>query len=133
MDSTLICRNDKIITSANIIQRITSFAVCFPNHGIIISKIYTPLMTITIYISHLLLVVTFCIYEYLMFLFFPSAEAIYTYCGGNLTVTGGTPTAGIFATYPAPYLSLMCGFIDQVARLHLRTPVTGHITHKAFS
>ncbi|KAM3621722.1 uncharacterized protein V6R79_015128 [Siganus canaliculatus] len=41
-------------------------------------------------------------------------EAIYDYCGGNLTVTGAKATAGIFATYPAPYLSLMAGFIDQV-------------------
>lgn len=41
-------------------------------------------------------------------------EAIHTYCGGNLTVTGERATAGIFATYPAPYLSLTAGFIDQV-------------------
>ncbi|XP_008318637.1 aquaporin-7 [Cynoglossus semilaevis] len=41
-------------------------------------------------------------------------EAIHDYCGGNLTVTGDRATAGIFATYPAPYLSLMAGFIDQV-------------------
>lgn len=41
-------------------------------------------------------------------------EAIYDYCGGNLTVTGAKATAGIFATYPAPYLSLMGGFVDQV-------------------
>ncbi|XP_047439423.1 aquaporin-7 isoform X1 [Mugil cephalus] len=41
-------------------------------------------------------------------------EAIYDYCGGNLTVTGARATAGIFATYPAPYLSLMAGFVDQV-------------------
>lgn len=41
-------------------------------------------------------------------------EAILNYCGGNLTVTGAKATAGIFATYPAPYLSLMGGFIDQV-------------------
>ncbi|MEQ2159203.1 hypothetical protein GOODEAATRI_020325 [Goodea atripinnis] len=34
-------------------------------------------------------------------------EAIYDYCGGNLTVTGERATAGIFATYPAPYLSLI--------------------------
>lgn len=46
---------------------------------------------------------------------FPYAEAIYDYCGGNLTVTGVKATAGIFATYPAPYLSLLAGFIDQVA------------------
>ncbi|KAM8757448.1 aquaporin-7 [Acanthopagrus schlegelii] len=41
-------------------------------------------------------------------------EAIYDYCGGNLTVTGVKATAGIFATYPAPYLTLLAGFIDQV-------------------
>lgn len=46
---------------------------------------------------------------------FPFAEAIYDYCGGNMTVTGVKATAGIFATYPAPYLSLLGGFIDQVA------------------
>lgn len=48
--------------------------------------------------------------------FLQCAEAIHTYCGGNLTVTGERATAGIFATYPAPYLSLTAGFIDQVAR-----------------
>nr|XP_020448276.1 aquaporin-7-like isoform X2 [Monopterus albus] len=42
------------------------------------------------------------------------SEAIHDYCGGNLTVTGVKATAGIFATYPAPYLSLLAGFIDQV-------------------
>ncbi|XP_026205059.1 aquaporin-7 isoform X1 [Anabas testudineus] len=41
-------------------------------------------------------------------------EAIHDYCGGNLTVTGVKATAGIFATYPAPYLSLLAGFFDQV-------------------
>ncbi|XP_029907011.1 aquaporin-7 [Myripristis murdjan] len=41
-------------------------------------------------------------------------DAIYTYCGGNLTVTGDRATAGIFATYPAPYISIQAGFIDQV-------------------
>lgn len=45
----------------------------------------------------------------------PCVEAIHDYCGGNLTVTGVKATAGIFATYPAPYLSLLAGFIDQVA------------------
>lgn len=46
---------------------------------------------------------------------FPYEEAIHNYCGGNLTVTGAKATAGIFATYPAPYLSIPAGFIDQVA------------------
>uniref|UniRef100_A0A3Q3DE47 Aquaporin 7 n=1 Tax=Hippocampus comes TaxID=109280 RepID=A0A3Q3DE47_HIPCM len=41
-------------------------------------------------------------------------EAIHDYCGGNLTATGAKATAAIFATYPAPYLSLFGGFIDQV-------------------
>uniref|UniRef100_A0A8K9WZJ4 Aquaporin-7 n=1 Tax=Oncorhynchus mykiss TaxID=8022 RepID=A0A8K9WZJ4_ONCMY len=41
-------------------------------------------------------------------------DAIYHYCGGNLTVSGPKATAGIFATYPAPYLSLPAGFLDQV-------------------
>lgn len=41
-------------------------------------------------------------------------EAIHFYCGGNLTVTGPRATAGIFSTFPAPYLSLTGGFIDQV-------------------
>lgn len=41
-------------------------------------------------------------------------NAIYEYCDGNLTVTGAKATAGIFATYPAPYLTLHSGFIDQV-------------------
>ncbi|XP_040889735.1 aquaporin-7 isoform X1 [Toxotes jaculatrix] len=48
------------------------------------------------------------------YVLFPYAEAIHDYCGGNLTVTGIKATAGIFATYPAPYLSLLAGFIDQV-------------------
>uniref|UniRef100_A0A3Q0QXW7 Aquaporin 10b n=1 Tax=Amphilophus citrinellus TaxID=61819 RepID=A0A3Q0QXW7_AMPCI len=34
--------------------------------------------------------------------------------GGNLTVTGPTATAGIFSTYPADYLSVWGGIMDQV-------------------
>ncbi|XP_062963259.1 aquaporin-10 [Cynocephalus volans] len=41
-------------------------------------------------------------------------DAIQNYTGGNLTVTGPKETASIFATYPAPYLSLDNGFLDQV-------------------
>ncbi|XP_054883428.1 aquaporin-7 isoform X1 [Poeciliopsis prolifica] len=41
-------------------------------------------------------------------------DAISSYSGGNLTVTGERATAGIFATYPAPYLSVFGGFVDQV-------------------
>ncbi|XP_077202704.1 aquaporin-7-like [Paroedura picta] len=40
-------------------------------------------------------------------------DALQDYTGGNLTVTGPTATAGIFATYPAPYMSLWRGFIHE--------------------
>uniref|UniRef100_A0ABM5FUK6 Aquaporin-7-like isoform X1 n=2 Tax=Pogona vitticeps TaxID=103695 RepID=A0ABM5FUK6_9SAUR len=40
-------------------------------------------------------------------------EALMDYTGGNLTVTGPTATAGIFATYPAPYMSLWGGFVNE--------------------
>lgn len=42
------------------------------------------------------------------------ADAIQAYGGGQLTVTGPTATAGIFSTYPADYLSLWGGILDQV-------------------
>ncbi|XP_035284278.1 aquaporin-10-like [Anguilla anguilla] len=41
-------------------------------------------------------------------------DAIMHFSNGQLTVTGPTATAGIFATYPADYLSLWSGFVDQV-------------------
>uniref|UniRef100_A0A3Q0R2L3 Aquaporin 10b n=1 Tax=Amphilophus citrinellus TaxID=61819 RepID=A0A3Q0R2L3_AMPCI len=41
-------------------------------------------------------------------------DAIQEYSGGNLTVTGPTATAGIFSTYPADYLSVWGGIMDQV-------------------
>ncbi|XP_039705540.1 aquaporin-10 [Pteropus medius] len=41
-------------------------------------------------------------------------DALQNYTGGNLTVTGPLETASIFATYPASYLSLTGGFLDQV-------------------
>ncbi|XP_012685520.1 aquaporin-7 [Clupea harengus] len=41
-------------------------------------------------------------------------DAIHHYSEGNFTVSGPKATAGIFATYPAPYLSLHAGFLDQV-------------------
>ncbi|XP_058841981.1 aquaporin-7 isoform X2 [Acipenser ruthenus] len=42
------------------------------------------------------------------------SDALFEFCGGNFTVTGPRATAGIFATYPAPYLSVGGGFLDQV-------------------
>ncbi|XP_060791490.1 aquaporin-7 isoform X2 [Neoarius graeffei] len=42
------------------------------------------------------------------------SDAIHHYCSGNFTVSGPKATAGIFATYPAPYLSIQIGFLDQV-------------------
>lgn len=41
-------------------------------------------------------------------------DALQSYTGGNLTVTGPKETASIFATYPAAYLTLRGGFVDQV-------------------
>ncbi|MEQ2281300.1 hypothetical protein AMECASPLE_028873, partial [Ameca splendens] len=40
-------------------------------------------------------------------------DAIQKYSGGQLTVTGPTATAGIFCTFPAEYLSLWGGIMDQ--------------------
>ena len=41
-------------------------------------------------------------------------EAFDHFDGGVRQVTGAVATAGIFATYPQPYLSLAGGFVDQV-------------------
>ncbi|NXH68284.1 AQP9 protein, partial [Hydrobates tethys] len=41
-------------------------------------------------------------------------DAFMEYSNGTLEVTGPNATAHIFATYPAPYLSLINGFADQV-------------------
>ncbi|KAG7325595.1 hypothetical protein KOW79_010520 [Hemibagrus wyckioides] len=41
-------------------------------------------------------------------------DAIIHYSGGHLTVSGPTATAGIFSTYPAEYLSIWGGVVDQV-------------------
>ncbi|KAL8197013.1 UNVERIFIED_CONTAM: Aquaporin-9 [Gekko kuhli] len=41
-------------------------------------------------------------------------DALMSYTGGNLTVTGDIRTAHIFATYPSEYLSVTNGFADQV-------------------
>ncbi|XP_063002326.1 aquaporin-10 [Elgaria multicarinata webbii] len=40
-------------------------------------------------------------------------DAIQSYSNGTLAVTGPRETASIFATYPAPYLSIRNGFLDQ--------------------
>ncbi|KAM6109271.1 aquaporin-7-like [Phoenicopterus ruber ruber] len=40
-------------------------------------------------------------------------DALYNYTKGNFTVTGPTATASIFATYPAPYVSLPGGFFTE--------------------
>ncbi|KAM4690087.1 aquaporin-10-like isoform 1-T1 [Rhinophrynus dorsalis] len=41
-------------------------------------------------------------------------DAIQNYTGGNLTVSGPRETASIFCSYPAPYLSISNGVLDQV-------------------
>jgi len=45
------------------------------------------------------------------------ADALNHFDGGHRTVVGVNATAGIFVTFPQPYLSTMAGFVDQV-RLH---------------
>lgn len=40
------------------------------------------------------------------------------FAGGKLLIVGENATAHIFATYPAPYLSLTNAFADQVS-VHL--------------
>ncbi|XP_027010755.1 aquaporin-10b isoform X5 [Tachysurus fulvidraco] len=42
------------------------------------------------------------------------SDAIIYYSGDHLTVSGPTGTAGIFSTYPAEYLSVWGGVVDQV-------------------
>ena len=46
--------------------------------------------------------------------YFAYHEAFAAFDGGTRQVTGAHPTAGIFATYPQPYLSIFGGFVDQV-------------------
>uniref|UniRef100_A0A8C3W809 Aquaporin-3 n=1 Tax=Catagonus wagneri TaxID=51154 RepID=A0A8C3W809_9CETA len=41
-------------------------------------------------------------------------DAFMSFAGGKLLITGENATAHIFATYPAPYLSLVNAFADQV-------------------
>jgi len=41
-------------------------------------------------------------------------EAFAHFDGGARAVSGATATAGIFATYPQPYVGLAGGFVDQV-------------------
>ncbi|XP_074850520.1 aquaporin-7-like isoform X2 [Carettochelys insculpta] len=40
-------------------------------------------------------------------------DALCDFTGGNFYVTGLNGTAGIFATYPAPYMTLLGGFVDE--------------------
>uniref|UniRef100_A0A7M4F9I0 Aquaporin-7-like n=1 Tax=Crocodylus porosus TaxID=8502 RepID=A0A7M4F9I0_CROPO len=44
-------------------------------------------------------------------------DALYLYTGGNFTVMGPNATAGFFATYPAPYMSLTGAFFNEVMLL----------------
>ncbi|XP_051948916.1 aquaporin-3-like [Xyrauchen texanus] len=41
-------------------------------------------------------------------------DAIMHFSEGHLTVSGATATAGIFSTYPADYLSIWGGVVDQI-------------------
>jgi len=45
------------------------------------------------------------------------ADALNHFDGGHRTVVGVNGTAGIFVTFPQPYLSTLGGFVDQVGLL----------------
>jgi len=49
-----------------------------------------------------------------------NADALNHFDGGYRTVVGVNATAGIFGTFPQPYVSILVGFADQVG-LHLCT------------
>lgn len=53
-----------------------------------------------------------------------SVDALMQYSDGELTVTGPNATAHIFATYPAPHLSLINGFVEQVSTFGILTTET---------
>jgi len=42
------------------------------------------------------------------------ADALNNFDGGHRTVVGVNGTAGIFGTFPQPYVSTLIGFVDQV-------------------
>ena len=42
------------------------------------------------------------------------ADALNHFDGGHRAVVGVNATAGIFGTFPQPYLSTVVGFVDQV-------------------
>ncbi|NXF12562.1 AQP10 protein, partial [Smithornis capensis] len=50
-------------------------------------------------------------------------DAIHNYCNGTLTVSGPRETASIFATYPADYVSIANGFLDQAGATVIGTGV----------
>lgn len=52
------------------------------------------------------------------------ADAINAFSGGELLVSGPKATAGIFSTYPADYLSLWGGVVDQVGSYCHRSDTT---------
>jgi len=41
-------------------------------------------------------------------------DALNHFDGGYRTVVGNNATAGIFVTFPQPYLSTLVGFVDEV-------------------
>ena len=51
------------------------------------------------------------------------------YTGGVLSVTGANATANIFASYPAPHLSVLNGFVDQVKTHDVHLTYIPHIYH----
>ena len=44
------------------------------------------------------------------------ADALNHFDGGHRAVVGVNATAGIFVTFPQPYLTTLAGFVDQVGQ-----------------
>lgn len=62
-----------------------------------------------------------CLSFLTLYLFFIFLDAMYEYAGESnlLLVNGPKATAGIFATYPNPHLTILNGFFDQVSNCSL--------------
>lgn len=54
----------------------------------------------------------------LQYVFVLLTDAFMDFTSGVLSVTGINATGHIFASYPARYLSVLGGFIDQVSSVH---------------
>ena len=57
---------------------------------------------------------------------FVGVDALNNFDGGYRTVVGANATAGIFVTFPQPYLTTIGGFADQVRATFSIIVFSGH-------